>query len=399
MTPEEYNRVFKLPFKEAESFFRNKLNIPTDKWDDLWKGQHAKGFMVAGAQKAELLSDFREAVQKAIDGKMTLKDFQGSFDEIVKKHGWSYNGSRNWRSELIYNTNVRSSYMAGRWQQLTEPGARQGARHAIVGARRAVPLLVYRHSDGVSRPRPLHVSWNGLTLPASHDFWKSHYPPNGWGCRCTVFAASEKEHREAIAAGKGEPPRGWTDQDAKTGAPVGIDKGWDYNVGQASEKGYEVLANKFEKLPTDIAKSWINEFVKQSPFERFIAGKIKGNFPVAVLDKTAREAIKAESQAVWLSDDSLLKNKGEQPKRSKGHPELTLNDYRLLPEIIGSPELVIEKEGYKIVAAKREGSIYMAVVKTTTGKDELYLVSYRKTNLRDIEAEKAGGNVIHDVLS
>lgn len=233
MDQAEYQRIFNLPFEEASNFFRDKLNIPTKAWTDLWKEEHAKGFMVAGAYKTDLLTDFREAVQKAIDGKMTLKDFQERFDEIVKQRGWDYNGSRNWRSALIYNTNVRSAYMAGRWQQLTEPGSK-------------LPYLVYRHADGVRHPRPLHVSWNGITLPADHEFWKTHFPQNGWGCRCTVFAASEKDLQAAIAAGKGEPPAGYntyteTDVVDKNSVVVrtrrtlpGIDEGWDYNVGKSA---------------------------------------------------------------------------------------------------------------------------------------------------------------------
>lgn len=374
MTTEEYNRVFKLPFKEAESFFRNKLTIPTNAWDDLWKEQHAKGFMVAGATKAELLSDFREAVQKAIDGGMTLKDFQSRFDEIVKTHGWSYNGSRNWRSELIYNTNVRTSYMAGRWQQLTEPGNK-------------LPFLVYRHSDGVRHPRPLHVSWNGLTLPANHVFWQTNYPPNGWGCRCTVFGASSQERQTAIKDGKGEPPKGWNDIDPKTGTQSGIDKGWDYNVGQAADRSYKILGEKFETLPNDIARAWMKEHVQGPAFERFVAGKISGEFPVAVLHPDDIAVLDAKSQSVWMSEYNLKKNKGEIPERSKGHPELTLSDYRMIPEIIDRGE-VYQQGDEKLIYLLSGDTVYRAALKRTKDGSENYFLSLfgttDKKNMKDI---------------
>ena len=35
-----------------------------------------------------------------------------------------------------------------------------------------------------SRTRPQHLEWDGLVLPVDHPFWKTHAPPNGWGCRC-----------------------------------------------------------------------------------------------------------------------------------------------------------------------------------------------------------------------
>jgi len=159
MTDAEYSAVFKLPFKEAETFFKEKLNIPTEKWDDLFRDEHAKGFMSAGAQKAELLAGLRDAVQKSIDGGMTKKEFAAKFDELAATHGWSYKGGRNWRSSLIYDTNITTAYQAGRWQQFREGGTQ---------------FLRYVHADGVIHPRPQHLAWNGTVLPIDHEFWQTH---------------------------------------------------------------------------------------------------------------------------------------------------------------------------------------------------------------------------------
>ena len=35
-----------------------------------------------------------------------------------------------------------------------------------------------------ARTRPEHRAWHGLILPIDHPLWDTHYPPNGWGCRC-----------------------------------------------------------------------------------------------------------------------------------------------------------------------------------------------------------------------
>ncbi|MCP4527359.1 MAG: hypothetical protein GY833_15805, partial [Aestuariibacter sp.] len=111
----------KLPFEEAIEFFRKKLNISTRHWNDIWKEAHNKAFMIAGAQKADLLMDFRTAVEKAVTDGATLYQFQKDFDAIVKNHGWDYHGSRNWRSRIIYETNVRQAYNAGRERQMADP--------------------------------------------------------------------------------------------------------------------------------------------------------------------------------------------------------------------------------------------------------------------------------------
>lgn len=218
MTP-ELQVALNLPFAEAERFFQQKLNIPTTRWDDLWHEQHAKGFMVAGAAKADIVTDFRTAVEKAIEKGTTLEEFRKDFDNIVKKHGWSYNGGRNWRSEVIYSTNVRQAYNAGRWAQLTDKDQL-----------RVLPYLTYKHGDSRS-PRPLHLQWNGTTLPPDDSWWDTHAPQNGWGCRCRVYGSTKKEYEAAKVGGKGEAPK--SEIDPKTGEPVGIDKGFGYNVGQA----------------------------------------------------------------------------------------------------------------------------------------------------------------------
>jgi hypothetical protein len=246
MTGAEVKRIFSLPFKEAEAFFKEKLNIPTQKWDDLWKAEQAKGFMSAGAYKADLLVDLRDAVDKSISGELDLKAFQGQFDVIVEKHGWQYNGGRNWRSELIWDVNIRTAYQAGRWQQFED-----------MAADGKPVMLRYVHANGVMRPRPEHVALNGTTLPQDDPFWNSHYPPNGWRCHCRAVYANDEAQQP--------PPKGWNKTDSKTGAPVGIDKGWDYNVGQAGQqRAGQVLADKLASLPPDISARLKQELESRS---------------------------------------------------------------------------------------------------------------------------------------
>lgn len=72
-----------------------------------------------------------------------------------------------------------------------------------------------------------------------HDdpFWATHYPPNGWGCKCKVFAESAASlKRKKLSVGKSPKIR---KVERKLGnsimrVPEGIDPGWDYNVGEAA---------------------------------------------------------------------------------------------------------------------------------------------------------------------
>ena len=223
------------PFDAAIDFFRAKLNIPTATWKDLWKGMHARAFVTAGASKAELLVDMRGAIDKAISAGTTLAEFRADFDKIVARHGWQYKGGRNWRSRLIYETNLSTAYAAGHWREMNDPDVLT-----------ALPYLRYVASSSINR-RPEHMAWYNIVLPADDPWWQSHYPPNGWGCKCGVVnhsAGQIDKLREEEAGGpnpiKTKAPTNqnyeWTDR--ATGevhkVPLGIDPGWDYNVGQAA---------------------------------------------------------------------------------------------------------------------------------------------------------------------
>ncbi|GAB6080019.1 phage head morphogenesis protein [Hydrogenophilus hirschii] len=118
---------------------------------------------------------------------------------------------------MIYQTNLATSYAAGRLAQLKDAGFK---------------YWVYRHS-GSENPRLQHLAWNGLTLPADHPFWQTHYPPNGWGCKCRVVGADGPKSAERLGGKPGytKPPAGWDEIDTKTGEPVGIDNGWGYQPG------------------------------------------------------------------------------------------------------------------------------------------------------------------------
>ena len=112
-------RYGSLPFDNAIQSFRNKLNVNTKTCNDIWRTAHARAFMVAGA-KDDLLVDLRGAVDKAISEGTTIAAFRKDFDEVVKKTGWAYNGGRNFRTRIIYDTNLRQFHHAGRWAQIQQ---------------------------------------------------------------------------------------------------------------------------------------------------------------------------------------------------------------------------------------------------------------------------------------
>lgn len=246
-----------LSFAEQIAFFRQKVNLGTQRWDDILGAAHDRSFVVAGAAKADLLADLRAAVTKAIEQGTTLAEFRKDFDALVARRGWTgWTGEgtaagRAWRTRIIYETNLRASYAAGRWAQIQQVKAER-------------PYLLYRHNDNVLHPRPLHVAWDGKVIAADDPWWRTHFPPNGWGCQCRVHAVDDAYLRKLGKAGPDPAPDDGTyDYFNKVSGvtlrdiPKGIDPGWDYAPG-ASLNLQEFIADKAAKLPGPIAQQFVD---------------------------------------------------------------------------------------------------------------------------------------------
>lgn len=231
-----------VPFTEALEFLRGKTGLPTSSWRDLAREHHDWAFAVAGVTKAQLLADFQEAVTEAIERGETLADFQKRFDAIVAEHGWSHKGARGWRSRVIFLTNVRTSYAAGRRRQ----------QEAVTDLR---PYWQYQHSDAAS-PRAEHLALDELVLPADHPFWQTAYPPNGWGCGCYVVTLSARQVEAMRRAGtiRETAPGVVEVTDQQTGEVMetypGVDATWAYAPGATSEeRRASVLQRSIDRLP------------------------------------------------------------------------------------------------------------------------------------------------------
>lgn len=218
-----------LPPERAIAFFRQKVNLPTRSWDDLRHGAHARAWSVAGVQSADMLADIRAAMDRAFAQGTTYDQFRRDVGPLLADLGWADRGPGYvaWRTRTVYETNMRTAYAAGRYAELTDPD--------VLALR---PFWRYRHSRK-KHFRKEHKDWDGLVLPATDDFWKTHFPPNGWGCGCYVQAVGERARAAAAAEGKDQAPSSGARpyRDPVTGEihqlPAGIDPGWDYNVGQS----------------------------------------------------------------------------------------------------------------------------------------------------------------------
>jgi hypothetical protein len=258
----------------------NKKPLPAESWDSLWQEVHDMGFMVAGATNGAILKDLHLAVSKAITQGTTLEQFRKDFDETVAKNGWEYNGSRNWRTQVIYDTNVRQAYNAGREAQMADPELRKMR-----------PYGLYKHGDSAV-PRPEHLAWNGKVVPLDDPWWNTHSPMNGWGCSCKKFMLNKSDVEKRglqITQGSDMPFSGtytYTDKlGNKSEVPVGIDPGFSYRPGGYNQvrRYYDSLQNQIQNYPSHIRTAMKNNFeVMSSPnlATRFPVNKLEDLTPL-----------------------------------------------------------------------------------------------------------------------
>lgn len=371
-------------FQEQIDFFKNKLNLPTERWDDLWQAAHDRAFMVAGAQKADLLNDLRAAVDKSISGQ-SIGEFRKDFAAAVAKSGWTgwtgegTKAGEAWRTRVIYQTNMASSYAAGRWAQLHDPD--------LLKVR---PFWRYIHADGVLHPRPQHKAWgdSGLTLPHDHPFWLTHFPPNGWGCGCRVQAVRGPKPGEAT-----EPPAGWDTVDAKTGAPPGIDKGWAYAPGANTDTPLrQMVQDKLITYPPAIAKAlaadinrYINAteaataFAKRMLVERSVKEPLFVGFVEndAVVSQAA--GLDVKGYFVTIPGDVPRHAESSHGYDGKGQRPVMPPDYERVRLVLNEADSIragdLSRHGnVTVVASKKIGlETYRAVFEVLPGKKNLAL--------------------------
>lgn len=211
--------VSALPMAEALDYWRSKTGISREAFDKLDTAARSRSFACAGLAKQDQINQVMTALESALENGSTLAQFKKELAPLLEAQGWT--GKKAWRVENIFRTNIQSAYMAGRYQQMSET--------ADV---RPFWKLVAVH-DG--RTRRTHLAVDGLVFRHDHPFWQTWYPPNGYSCRCTVVALSQRQVDAQGLTVQTEIPDRIKLTDPNTGmesfvTPL-VDAGWGTNIG------------------------------------------------------------------------------------------------------------------------------------------------------------------------
>lgn len=262
----EFAKLSALPVAEAIAYMRTRSDLTvTHNWQDLWQDEHVRQFTVSRLARLDLLQAVHEGISRSVQGDLSRTDWMRDTQALLAQAGWW--GERQVldpstgemaktvfnppRLALIYDTNTRQAYAAGRWQRI------QAAKHSH-------PYLRYiTRDDGLVRKQ--HRAWHNVVLPVDDAFWHTHFPPNGWRCRCRVVALSQQDYERGysetrpgaeydddapivrVPFKKERPPEALAEHvNRRTGevtkTPIGIAPGFAYNAGQARGRVLEQMA-------------------------------------------------------------------------------------------------------------------------------------------------------------
>lgn len=315
LTDKAAKKGFPVP-DEVSRYFADKGLKPAFSWMDVWGEEHAYAFTVAKAVDLELLTAFKQTLQQSIDGGEGLESWKARILPELQRLGWDrprevadptgawknkeVNFAAPRRLETIFWANVRTARAAGQWERIQRTKA-------------GLPYILYVRTTS-AEPREEHLQWVGLILPVDHPFWETHFPPNGWGCKCSVRQITRREAEKLLQEPgyTGEAPDfGWTDfENRRTGevvkVPIGIDPGWGTNPGLSRARTLvDSLSMRLDQAGPEAAKTGVRDWL-HSPAPRIMAA-LPENIPLPVA--VAPAPPHPQRSPIVTVDSALLRDK------------------------------------------------------------------------------------------
>jgi uncharacterized protein with gpF-like domain len=177
---------------EVLTYFRRKgLKVGFDH-RDVWNEEHDFAFTAAKVMRRDVLDALHDEVTRAFEQGLPFVAFAKGIEPRMKALGWwephdvvdpntgkAVTVNPPARLRTIFQTNLRTARAVGQYDRIQR-------------TKKARPYLLYQVGPS-ARHREQHLAWHGLLLPVDDPFWKVAFPPNGYGCKCSVRTVSSRE--------------------------------------------------------------------------------------------------------------------------------------------------------------------------------------------------------------
>jgi len=175
--------------KRAVEYLKRKGFTFTWDWHEVDAAAHARAFTVAKATELDILQDLKNGLKGR-----SLREYQKELEPILRAKGWwgkkevlDASTGEVTRVELgsprrlktIYQTNMQSAYMAGRYAD-------------AVQSQDSHPYAMYIAVQDAST-RSSHAAMHGRIFRLDDPVWQHICPPNGYNCRCRFVTLTEAE--------------------------------------------------------------------------------------------------------------------------------------------------------------------------------------------------------------
>jgi SPP1 gp7 family putative phage head morphogenesis protein len=203
-----------VPFDEAIAAAKARgVVLPEVFYGHLPAAMRSRAFTVSGLAALDQVQSVMDSLSAATETGQTFRDWR----KTVLADAPDLGKLPADRLDNIFRTAIQTHYNIGRWEQLESNKARR-------------PYLMYDAiNDG--RTRPAHRAMDNHIAHIDDPWWGTHFPPNGFRCRCGAIALSEAQ---AKARGYGTKPT----PDAQP------DKGWDYHPAKGQDEALAAAAAK-----------------------------------------------------------------------------------------------------------------------------------------------------------
>lgn len=412
--------AFGLPPERAVEYIAAKGLRITSTWRDLPAAAHAGAFTVAGVLKAEVLGDIQSALAAAQASGQTFSQFLKGLTPQLKAKGWwgiahdpetgeliKGRAMTPHRLRTVFQTNLQSSYMAGRYKAQLENADRR-------------PYWQYVAILD-NRTRPRHRALNGRIFRYDDAAWGVLYPPNGYNCRCRVKALSQYEFDAeggTLSVGEGRmetidvdlggnrgtmPVTGY--RDPGTEKMFLPDPGFDGNPGAGYGRDI-ALARRVQELKSREVRTQVWQALNNSP-ERLAAWQVKVREVTGTRGLSPRPRLGDGATVIGFVDEAVADfarrmDPGVEPTRVLAMPHerlrhadsakhiadgiaLTVDQYATLPGIVAQPDAVYWDNTHRNLAFVRalvDGSVlYVPVsagfVASKVGRIDAVVNAYR----------------------